>query len=92
MNYNIVELVTVVVVFFMFVSNLKLEAQVKGLKASLDQVTKQMGLQKHPATDEIKALIVSGKDVKAVKKARELYGFSLVEGKEYIDALKSEAE
>ena len=35
-------------------------------------------------------LIKDGKDVKAIKKARETLGLSLLEGKEYIDKLKSE--
>lgn len=38
---------------------------------------------------EIHQLMEAGKDVEAVKLARERYGFSLIEGKQYIDKKKN---
>ncbi|SDJ11134.1 hypothetical protein [Salimicrobium halophilum] len=38
---------------------------------------------------EIRQLMEAGEDVKAVKLARERYGFSLIEGKQYIDKKKN---
>lgn len=47
-----------------------------------------MELTENPINDELRKLIKDGKDIKAVKKARETLGLSLLEGKEYIDKLK----
>ncbi|GEL77531.1 hypothetical protein [Tenuibacillus multivorans] len=40
--------------------------------------------------DKLLQLLKEGKDVQAVKHAREALGLSLVEGKQYIDTLKRE--
>ncbi|RED32209.1 hypothetical protein [Paenibacillus sp. VMFN-D1] len=56
----------------------------------INQLTQQSGLPEHPINDELRQLIKEGEDVKAIKKAKETLGFSLLEGKEYIDKLKSE--
>jgi ribosomal protein L7/L12 len=37
--------------------------------------------------DELKQLVKDGENVKAVKKAREHFGFSLLEAKQYVDSL-----
>ena len=92
MNFNFIEMLILVIVLFMFSSNLKLEGQVKSLKASLNQILKHMDLPDYPVTEEIKTLVANNEEIKAIKKARELYGFSLVEGKEYIEALKEEGK
>ncbi|WP_246001107.1 hypothetical protein [Oceanobacillus piezotolerans] len=66
----------------------KLEGRIKGRQYNLDQLSKQLELPENPINDELRALIKDGKDVKAVKKARETLGLSLLEGKNYIDKLK----
>ena len=68
----------------------KLEGRIKRIQFTLDQLTQQSGLPENPINDELRKLIKDGKDVKAIKKARETLGLSLLEGKEYIDKLKSE--
>ncbi|GIO56875.1 MULTISPECIES: hypothetical protein [Paenibacillus] len=68
----------------------KLEGRIKGMQYTINQLTQQSGLPENPINDELRQLIKEGEDVKAIKKARETLGFSLLEGKEYIDKLKSE--
>ncbi len=68
----------------------KLEGRIKAIQYTLDQLASQSGVYENPINDDLRNLIKAGKEVKAVKKARETLGLSLVEGKEYIDKLKSE--
>jgi ribosomal protein L7/L12 len=68
----------------------KLEGRIKRMQFTLDQITQQSGIPENPINDELRKLIKEGEDVKAIKKARETLGLSLLEGKEYIDKLKSE--
>ncbi|WP_373893328.1 hypothetical protein [Virgibacillus sp. CBA3643] len=68
----------------------KLEGRIKGMRYRLDQVAKQVDVPEPPINDELRKLIKEGEDVKAVKEAREALGLSLVEGKQYVDALKFE--
>lgn len=84
-----------IVIFFLVIINLwakveNLEARIKGLQYTLKQLTKQWGLPENPINDELRELIKIGEDVKAIKKARETLGLSLLEGKVYIDKLKKE--
>lgn len=84
-----------IIIAFLVIINLtakvnKLEDRIKGMQYYLDQVTKQSGLPENPVNDELRELIKEGKDVKAVKKTRETLGLSLIEGKKYIDKLKTE--
>ncbi len=69
----------------------KLEGRIKGMQYTLDQLAKQSGIPENPINNDLRKLIKVGKDVKAVKKARETLGLSLLEGKEYIDKLKSDS-
>ncbi|MBM7602620.1 hypothetical protein JOC75_000590 [Metabacillus crassostreae] len=66
----------------------KLDGRVKVLQYNLEQISKHLELPENPINDELRKLIKEGKDIKAVKKARETLGLSLLEGKEYIDKLK----
>lgn len=44
--------------------------------------------KEYPVNEEIKQLIQNGETIKAVKVARELYDYSLVEAKRYVDEFK----
>ena len=82
-----------IILSFLIIINLtakvnKLEGRIKRMQYTLDQITKQSGLPENPINDELRELIKEGEDVKAIKKARETLGLSLLEGKEYIDKLK----
>lgn len=68
----------------------KLEGRIKGMRYRLDQVANQVDVPEPLINDELRKLIKEGEDVRAVKKARETLGLSLVEGKQYVDALKFE--
>ncbi len=65
-----------------------LEGRIKGMQYTLAQLVKQSGMSENPINDDLRMLIRDDKDVKAVKKARETLGLSLIEGKQYIDKLK----
>ena len=84
-------MLTLVGVFYLVSLVIKLDGRLKGMKYTLDQITKKTGVSPGgPIDDELRKLINDGYDVKAVKKARETMGLSLLEGKRYIDALKFE--
>lgn len=62
----------------------------KGIKYTLDQISKQIHIPESPINDELRDMIHDGNDMKAIKKVRETLGLSLLEGKQYVDALKDE--
>ncbi|WP_263881741.1 hypothetical protein [Paenibacillus sp. PSB04] len=91
----LIEGVILIIISLLIIINLwakvsKLEGRIKGMQYTINQLTQQSGLPEHPINDELRQLIKEGEDVKAIKKARETLGLSLLEGKEYIDKLKSE--
>ena len=65
----------------------RLETRFKSMKATLDQVANQVEVPEHPINDELRKLLKEGKTVQAVKEVREVLGLSLLEAKQYIDAL-----
>jgi hypothetical protein len=80
-----------IAVFYLVALVVKLDGRLKGMKHTLDQISKKTGVPlEGPIDDELRELINDGYDIKAVKKAREAMGLSLLEGKKYIDALKAE--
>lgn len=84
-----------IIILFLIALNLwtkvdSLEGRIKGLQYTLKQLTKQSGLPENPVNATLCKLIKEGEDIKAIKKARETLGLSLLEGKEYIDKLKEE--
>lgn len=89
MEYVFIALVFLVILTVKMQVN-QLESRIKRMQASLDQIIEQSGLPEHPVNDELRQLIREGADIKAIKKAREALGLSLIEGKEYIEQLKSE--
>ncbi|WP_368505035.1 hypothetical protein AB3N04_05140 [Alkalihalophilus sp. As8PL] len=66
--------------------------RVKSTEAKIDRIAKKLGVLNSPLDEELYALLKAGKDVEAVKLARDELGLSLVEGKKYVDSLKDEAE
>ena len=87
---NFIEVLTLFIVIYLFSMVIKLNGRVKGLKYTLEQISKQTGIPKNPIDNELKQLLNEGNNVKAVKRVRETLGFSLLEAKQYIDVLKSE--
>lgn len=76
-----------VIIFMLYDKLTKLEMRFKRMKATLDQIALQVEVPEHPINDELRILLKEGKDVQAVKKAREVLGLSLLEAKQYVDAL-----
>ncbi|OXL85815.1 hypothetical protein BCV73_24110 [Paenibacillus sp. SSG-1] len=89
MEYILI-IVSLLIIINLWAKVSKLEGRIKGMQYTINQLTQQSGLPEHPINDELRQLIKEGEDVKAIKKARETLGLSLLEGKEYIDKLKSE--
>ena len=44
--------------------------------------------EEYPVNEEVQQLVRDGEVIKAVKLSRELYGYSLLEAKRYVDSLK----
>ena len=89
MDFNIIEILILVIVLYLFSAVIKLDGRIKAMQNKLDRISKQVGMPESPVNPEIMQLIDEGNDVKAIKRARELFGFTLLEGKEYIDDLKT---
>jgi len=87
MDISFINTVLLAGMAYLLFINSKMDERIKGMKMSLDYMRKAMDLPEDPINDELRKLIREGKKVKAVKKAREALGLSLVEGKKYVDAL-----
>lgn len=67
-----------------------LQDNVSHMNSILNKIAKQVGVPGLDIDSELRALIAEGKKVQAVKKARMVLGFSLVEAKEYVDSLSDD--
>lgn len=81
-----------VIIIFMLITTVttklnSLETQIKSLKFTLDQVANQVEVPEHPINDELRKMLKEGKEVKAIKEARQILGLSLLEAKQYVDKL-----
>lgn len=78
MEYYLI-ILSFIIIIYLFVKLDKLDGRMKSMQYTLDQFTKQLALpDNHPINDELRELIKAGEDVKAVKKARETLGLSLI--------------
>lgn len=84
MELNIIGLGILAVLFFLLLKVLKLEEAMKSIKNTL----RHINIPEETVNKEVRELIDAGEDIKAIKKTREIFGYSLVEAKEYVDALK----
>lgn len=92
MEFNIViVLILLICTYFLSIIS-KLNSRVKGLEYKLEQISKQIDLPESPINNELRQLLKEGNDVMAVKRVRETMGLSLLEAKQYIDALKLDAK
>lgn len=81
-----------VVIVFLLVTTVSskinsLETRIKSLKFTLDQVAKHVDVPEHPINEKLRNLLKEGKEVQAVKEARQGLGLSLLEAKQYVDGL-----
>ncbi|ARF18685.1 hypothetical protein [Sporosarcina ureae] len=88
MDIGFIEMLLLVIGFYLVFMVVKLNERIKGIRYTLDLISKKVDIPENPINDELRELINDGDDIKAVKKARETLGLSLVEGKQYVDALK----
>ncbi|HDR4511957.1 hypothetical protein J8Y17_16895 [Bacillus cereus] len=67
----------------------KTDASLKRMEDRLQLITKEIGIvDREPEINkELRQLMEKGKTVKAVKRVREAFGFSLLEAKQYVDKL-----
>ncbi|AFQ11500.1 TPA: hypothetical protein ACG05V_005837 [Bacillus pacificus] len=67
----------------------KTDARLKRMEDRLQLITKEMGIvDREPEINkELRQLMEEGKTVTAVKRVREVFGFSLLEAKQYVDKL-----
>lgn len=79
-------------VVYLLIKISSLQEDLKSIKYKLERIEGQMDLPENPINDDLRALIKDGKDVQAVKLARETLGLSLLEGKQYVDGLKANDE
>ncbi|PGS03769.1 hypothetical protein [Bacillus pseudomycoides] len=65
------------------------DARLKRMETRLELITKQMGIREvePEINNELRQLVKNGKTITAVKKAREAFGYSLLEAKKYVDSL-----
>lgn len=90
MESSLIEILILVLVLYLLAIVIKISGQITGMKHTLNQLSKGMNIPESPIDPEIKKLIEEGNDVKAIKRARELFGFTLLEGKKYVEAMKTE--
>ena len=92
MGFNIVGGLLLLIFIYLLTTVDKLKGRVKGLEYRLEQISNQKNVPENPINNELRQLLKEGNDVKAIKRARETLGLSLLEGKQYIDALKLEVK
>ncbi|EJS70257.1 hypothetical protein ICU_01913 [Bacillus cereus BAG2X1-1] len=67
----------------------KTDTRLKRIEDRLQIITKEMGIvEREPEINkELRQLVEERKTVTAVKRVREVFGFSLLEAKQYVDKL-----
>ncbi|MDZ5711012.1 hypothetical protein [Jeotgalibacillus haloalkalitolerans] len=94
MEFNLIEIITIVVIVYMLSTILRLDQRVRTLNYKVERLSAHADVPEDELYkelhQELKGLLHQGKDVQAVKKVRETRGLSLVEAKQYVDALKSD--
>ncbi|MFC7319893.1 hypothetical protein [Halobacillus campisalis] len=86
MNIVAISLLALIAIFFIAKTQ-ELEKKVKRLDQTVRQLSEQVDLPEPPINEELRRLVREGKDVQAVKRARQEFGYSLLEAKEYVDSL-----
>lgn len=79
-----------IAIIFLIFRVMTIQEQLKGLTYKIDRIASKVEVPENPINENLRDLLEDGKDVEAVKLARETLGLSLIEGKEYVDALKSD--
>lgn len=64
-----------------------MEKRIKTMEATIRQFTADGEVTEPAVNDELRKLVAQGKNVEAIKQAREAFGLSLLEAKQYVDSL-----
>jgi len=88
MGITILDVVFFVIVIYLLTKISKLEHRIKAMQRTIDQLTSKVKLPEPEINKELRQLIKNGKDVEAIRQARNEFGFSLIEGKQYVEKLK----
>ncbi|MBT2601022.1 MULTISPECIES: hypothetical protein [Oceanobacillus] len=80
----------ILIVLYLTIQLMKTRSKLKSIESNTQIVNKKENFHHtdHPIHQQLLLLIDQQQDVKAVKLARETFGFSLLEGKRYVDWLK----
>lgn len=89
MGITIIDVVFFVIVIYLLTKISKMEHRILAMQKTIDQLTSKVKLPEPAINKELRQLIKDGKDVEAIRQARNEFGLSLVEGKQYVDKLKS---
>ncbi|MGD6801898.1 hypothetical protein [Rossellomorea aquimaris] len=89
MEYNFMDFLIVSILIYLLITVIRLEGRIKGIRYALDQISKKVVVPEKPINNELRELIRKDQEVQAVKEVRETLGLSLVEAKQYIEALKA---
>lgn len=68
MDIGFIEMLLLVIGFYLVFIMVKLNERIKGIRYTLDHISKKIDLPENPISDELRELINDGEDVKVVKK------------------------
>ncbi|MEK4425626.1 hypothetical protein [Solibacillus sp. FSL K6-1523] len=88
MGINIIDVLILFICIYLLVSVIKLNGRIKGLEHVIDRISRHIDVPEISINTELRQLLNEDNDVKAVKRVRETLGLSLIEAKQYVDALK----
>lgn len=89
MAYSFFTLLLIIILYLAIKIKIdQVEARVKTLQNTVNRIADHLNLDESAVNEELQMLIERDEEIKAIKRAREEFGMSLVEGKEYIDRLK----
>jgi len=83
------DLLLLVLIIYLLTKISKMEHRIKAMSETINRLTDKVKLPEPPVNKELRQLIKEGKEIEAIRRARQEFGLSLVEGKQYIDQLKA---
>ncbi|MGM0901324.1 hypothetical protein [Mesobacillus maritimus] len=89
MGITIIDIVFFIIVIYLLTKISKLEHRISAMQKTIDQLTSKVKLPEPAINKELRQLLKVGKEVEAIRQARNEFGLSLAEGKQYVDKLKS---
>ncbi|WP_020060305.1 hypothetical protein [Bacillus sp. 123MFChir2] len=91
MDYLLLTSVIALGIFYISGQLNNIHTRLKRTEDKLHQIAKHLELPEHEINEELRQLVKDGDKIKAIKRARETLGLSLLEAKNYIDSLYIDA-